>query len=925
MGFIIANPIVRGKEVQHLPEDEPEGLDWDKGGKEAFTEGMVRQSWMLGTSPSMTSPILFKDDPEYDFAEDPANEGYDPHIISKARSANEATYIRGKIDKELATLDKVQSSGWGTVGEVTGAIVSPEMLIPGVTGPRALTKTAALFGGIEAGREAVLHQQQVTRTIEESAMNTAMVAGGTLLLGKAAQVLSRSEVDKGLRTDPPKVEPMDEKAITYEAGTVGARKVQPTAETEAMTGGWFARIFSIGPMARILNSSSGVAKETAQIIADNPFITKIMEHGETSGVSIEALSNTAQGRIANTIRNVQQQYAKQSGLSKIDFEEAVADALSAGGRHTNKFVQDAAQEYKKVLDGLHKEMVDLGMLKAPKEGQKLLGAEGYFPRMYNRAAIQRHWGALQGKLINMVLSESKAMGKTVNDAQAQQVANDIMDNMMGGLPLGKSRPKSGLSALQERVVNLSDTTLSPYLERNASAVILRHVQAVAPYIEMQKAFGGTDLIDIGKNIRADYQRLMNEAKTPQQRNKLRREENRVLEDIERIKDRVLHNMHKSSLSTATQSALRGVQAFNAAVQMGGVVLSSIPDIARPLGQYGLVSYVRGIGRVLKDAMTGANKLNREQANRMGIAIERQLNQKSMEIMDDTMGAPNKFADWLGKLWPTLSGFRHYTDFMEGITAQVANDWVLTQASKLAKGQKISKTNTQQLARMGLDSSDLKKAWKEAQRVGGTDSTLKFSNTLEWKDAELAMRYEAAIGSDVRRVIIRPGAGDKPLSMDEPVMRLLFQYMGFLTAATNRMLVSGVQQGDLAMASSLLLGVSMGAMVAGLKEIARGGDPSDWDAAKLFREGWDRAGYSGIYNPGLNLAMQPFNEETSKYSQQTAKTMLGGPTISQMGNAMNLYKGVVEGDPEKAGRSALKMTPLINSLHARDILLRLGEN
>lgn len=933
MGFYIANRIPRGEETVRIPEPEPEpeGLAWGEGGKEAFTEGLIRQSWMLGISPTMTSPIMFKDDPEYDFTEDPANEGYDPHIISKARSATEATYIRGQIDREMNSLEKIQSSSWGTVGEVTGAIVSPEMLVPGATGPRALTKTAALFGGIEAGREVALHQQQVTRTVGESAMNTAMVAGGVLVLGKAAQMLSRGDVEKAV-TDvtPPKTpEPMDEralKAVDYETGTAGAMQVKADPEAHRMTGGWLSEALSIGPLARVLNSSSGVAKETAQILVDSPFITKGMQQGETMGASIEALSNTAQGRVATVIDNVQKQYKKQSGLSDEAFEKAVADALSYGGRHTNRFVQDAAQEYKKVLDGLHKEMVDLGMLKVPKDGiKKVVGADGYFPRMYNRDAILKGWAGLQRTLMHMARVQANTAKKSISEAQAQQIANDIMDNMMGGLPLGNQRAARGLGALQERVVDVSDTLLAPYLERNASAVMLRHVQSVTPYIEMKRAFEGTDILEVGKRIREDYQSLINKAPNERARAKLRKEETSVLADIERMKDRVLHNMHRSSLSTRTQSALRGVQAFNAAVQMGGVVLSSIPDLARPLAQYGLVSYMRGFGRYIKGIMTGAGKLNKQQANRMGIALERQLNQKSMEIMDDTMGAPNKFADLLGKLWPSISGFRMYTDVMEGITAQIANDWVLTQAGKLAKGQKLTKTQTEQLARMGLDKPDLIKAWKEAERVGGTESALKFSNTMEWKDSEFAMRYEAAVGSDVRRVIIRPGAGDKPLSMDEPIMRLLFQYMGFLTAATNRMLVAGIQQRDIALAGSVLMGISMGALVASLKEIARGGDPSDWDTARLFREGWDRAGFSGIYNPGLNLAMQPFNEETSKYSQQTAKSMLGGPTLSQMGNAMNLYKAGVEGDTEKAGRTALKMTPLLNSMHFRDIMLRMGEN
>jgi len=135
-----------------------------------------------------------------------------------------------------------------------------------------------------------------------------------------------------------------------------------------------------------------------------------------------------------------------------------------------------------------------------------------------------------------------------------------------------------------------------------------------------------------------------------------------------------------------------------------------------------------------------------------------------------------------------------------------------------------------------------------------------------------------------------------------------------------MVVAGMQQRDMKMVLGVLSGVSLGAMVAMTKEHIKGRDTSDWSAGKLFREGWDRSGYSGVYGVGLNLLLQPFNEDTAKFSQNTAKNLFGGPTTTLMGTAMDVYKGGTELDAETTLKSAVKMTPLLNSMHFRDVFI-----
>ena len=992
MGFYIANPLVGGitkklPEEAYTPAPEDTSGDWDEKGQEAFAAGMARQSWMLGMSPSMTSPIMFQDDDDYFALDDTANDGYPAGIISKAGSSQEASAMRVQIDRENADLEKINSSSWGLVGEITGAVLTPENIIPGATGPRALSKTAALFGGIEVARETALHQQQLTRTLKESAVNTALVTGATALLGKAALMYeSRAGVKgtAGIKSDVADVaapDTVNAPRALDETGTAGAMQVRLDNDDMSMAGGKLAEWLSIGPDARVLTSSSVKAKQIVSLMSDSSFMTKGGFKGITSGVTVESLSHSASGRIANSIEKVNV-LSKKSGMKNVEFDMAVSDAMEAGGKHSNEFVVKAAKEYEATTSKIYDELVEYEMLPGSYEdllrmskmgadefeqevfkavqpkgrtdvplakraaaqmrnkhklgkaeislddfrglprSTKPKGADGYLPHVYKKDLILKNHAKIQSELEAMILKETK---RELNPQELRQIADDIIDNMMGGLPLGVQRATTGIGALSPRVLSLTAEQLAPYMERSASKLMANYVETVTPYLEMKKTFGEYDLLKQAKEVKEEYQQMLTNAKNTKERKAIAAERETVLEDIERIKDRILHNAHKSSLGSTTAKVVRGIQATNAAAMMGNIVIASIPDMARPLAMYGMRSYANGLGRALSSLFSKeGRKALRAQSNRSGVAVERTLNQRAAAIIDDTLETPNAFADSMGKLWPKLSGFQVYTDISESITTQIAMDWVARQGRIVSAGKPISKTKLAQLARMGLDEADLKKI--NSQIADGDHGGLLKFDTLLWKDTEFAQSVESAIGSDVRRAIIRPGTADRPLWMDDALGKLLSQFMGFLVAATNKMLVGGVLQSKASMDAwlGLTAGVFLGGVVAGTREYMRGGDPEKWDNNKWLQEGVDRMGVMGIYNIGLNTALKMGNKETSRYTQQSFGKILGGPTISQMENIGGTVQGLYEGDTDKAVTKGSKLLPFVGVLNFRELMLQAGE-
>jgi len=281
----------------------------------------------------------------------------------------------------------------------------------------------------------------------------------------------------------------------------------------------------------------------------------------------------------------------------------------------------------------------------------------------------------------------------------------------------------------------------------------------------------------------------------------------------------------------------------------------------------------------------------------------------------------------GRLFGKYTGFNVWIDAMETVAAHSAMDWTLKQAGKLKAGKRLTRSEMGRLGRQGLSHDELIKVYDEAVTTGGAkDPILQFADTLLWKDAALGRKFEGAIGGDVRRTILRVTMGDKPLALDSPFTALMFQYTGFAIAATNKILISGMQQADRDVATGLLAMLGLGAMSGALKETLRGGDPSEWSFEKLVYEGIDRSGLVGVYRPMLSAVMMARGEMPSRYLTRSTESTFGGPTAGSAANIVRLGAALSEGDMAKAGKHAMKATPFVNNgLHIRQILTRMAED
>ncbi len=555
-------------------------------------------------------------------------------------------------------------------------------------------------------------------------------------------------------------------------------------------------------------------------------------------------------------------------------------------------------------------------------------AESYFPRVYNRNKIYENWALLQSKLEDHFKADD-GIAARMGPGEITELAIDTIQNMIGGRSQ-RTTSKGTPTAFRPRVLSMMDDQLEPFLEKGASNVMIQHAQSTQPYIMMREAFESRTMDEMYELVKDDYRLLI--AKNPGKEKELINAQKNDLQRLQVIHDRLMHQVQRAvKPRSAMERVVQASKLWNLTTMLGGIVVSSLPDLARPISHYGLRSFGKGLAKTVGQFMVGKGGLASIQIKRTGAALQRTLNDRAMQLTDSLEGE-SKWMQTGQKAWSRWSGFDVYTDIMESIASHSAMDYVIRQASKVASEQPLSKSAKKQLSRMGLTEEDLLGLYGETMNtMGAQDTILKYMNTMEWKDVGLAQRVEAAIGSDVRRTIIRIGAAEKPAFMDETSYSWLFQFQSFALSSQNKIMVAGFQNMNLNTAQGLVAMMALGSGVGAVKGTLRGQDVSQWSAEQWVFEGIDRSGMIGALREPFNAlryvgAMTGITDGVpSRYAGQGWERAITAPAASIAGRLGRGAYAAINGDVETAADNVMKATPFLNNTwHIREVLQKMGE-
>ncbi|MDM3766064.1 hypothetical protein O9456_19190, partial [Proteus mirabilis] len=527
------------------------------------------------------------------------------------------------------------------------------------------------------------------------------------------------------------------------------------------------------------------------------------------------------------------------------------------------------------------------------------------------------------------------------DAAADDIINKIIGAPSGIVP--SELIPDGLvkraGFTKNRTLNIPDERIKDYLESDVNYVMENYIRQVAPEIELTAKFGRVDMEDQIKAITEEYNQLIADATTPKERSRLEARREADLRDIRAMRDRVLgtYGAPKDPSSFFVRAG-RVARHVNFLRLLGGMTISSLPDMARPIMQHGLRSALKPLGKMLTDI--GAMRIAKSDLREMGIGLEYALSSRSKVIADlsdpySRRSYLERGLQWSSQKFGNFTLMNQYTDFMKMWSGVVTQSKVLRAANTLDAGGSLSKREIKKLAHIGIDESMLKRIADQFKRHGEDLDGMLTGHSHLWDDRVVRETFQAAVLKDVRTTVITPGIGDTPLMMSSELGKIVMQFKTFFFATHNRALVSGIQSGDASFYYGALLQVALGSLVYVLKAKMAGRDINT-EPANLVKEGLDWSGMMGWLGEPNNvlenlsggtygMSAMFGGPPASRYQSRNGIGALLGPTFDLGGDIKNITSGVLNGEfDDREVRSVRKLLPFQNLFYLSPLLNQVEE-
>lgn len=703
-----------------------------------------------------------------------------------------------------------------------------------------------------------------------------------------------------------------------------------------------------------------------KILSDRSEFKKVIADwlGETNQIAV----NKAQGSLDKAVAGIERAENARPAADKLGAE--IREAESWSGKKTQLLSEvdknvrligekQAVTDELSALRGLEKQTKKQAKRQAQLERKlsAIDSAEQTLPKLQRHleildkprqfrnehARLSRHANSLTrfDRRRQAVMRRMEPMAREELEAAADDIINKIIGAPAGIVP-GELIP-DGLTKhagfTKARTLNIPDERIKDFLESDVNYVMENYIRQVAPEIELTKRFGRVDMDGQIKAITEDYNRLISEAATPKERAKLEKRRDADLRDIRAMRDRLLgtYGAPKDPSSFFVRAG-RVARHVNFLRLLGGMTISSLPDMARPIMQHGLRSALKPLGKMMTDI--SKMRIAKADLREMGIGLEYALSSRSKVIADlndpySRRSFLERGLEWSSQKFGNFTLMNQYTDTMKMWSGLITQSKVLNAANAVAGGKKLSKKEITKLAHIGIDESMLHRIADQYSRHGEDLDGLLTGHSHLWDDRVVREVFQSAILKDVRTTVITPGIGDTPLMMSSELGKIVMQFKTFFFATHNRALVSGIQSGDASFYYGALLQVGLGSLVYVLKSMMAGREINT-DPANLVKEGLDWSGMMGWLGEPNNvlenlsggtygMSAMFGGPPASRYQSRNGIGALLGPTFDLGGDIKNITAGVLNGEfDDREVRSVRKLLPFQNLFYLAPLLNQVEE-
>lgn len=561
------------------------------------------------------------------------------------------------------------------------------------------------------------------------------------------------------------------------------------------------------------------------------------------------------------------------------------------------------------------------------------------------------------------LDGGKAVFKNYAQAQARATKDRIMGTFVR-LPSVTKLPGERGSEIA-RVLDIPSNDIAKFLNNDIESLMRQTLRTLGPDTEIAKRFGDVNATEIlgdpsagqgGKLVEEMNDRLAavkawgdeqkakgkDAAKIDEQVAKRSEEINQTYakyrRNIEAMLGRLRHTWGLPTDPEAIGYRMGKVLLnLNTVRLMGGVAISSIPDIARPIFRYGLTRTMRDGFIPLITSFKDMNLTMREVRWLAG-GLDATMQSRASALFDllDDVGRGSKFEQGLegaSRKIGMVGLFDEWTAKMKQFSGAVAHAKFMDSIDTVINGGKNIdvKEATRYLAENGIDEAGAAKIWQQMTKVGGADKVdgRWWPNTAEW-DPSVRQLYSQAITREVNNSIITPGI-DKPLWMDQSIMgRILGQFRSFSLASTSRTMISGMQQRDAAVINGVLASLAFGALGYYVYGMAAGGETREKmlkaSPAQWADEAIQRSGLLGVFGEVQRIAenipaTQPYatfsGVRSTRRGGDNLVEAIAGPSLGAVSTAADVVNSIH--DPtEHTVHQARTLVPFQNVFWLRQL-------
>ena len=804
----------------------------------------------------------------------------------------------------------------------------------------AAVTTGSVATASTAVTEAALHQSQLTRTYGESAINlgAAALLGGVLGAGGKALansldasaingIVDSMDVEPKVKTGDDSVLSPEYRA-TQEQRSVGASQRVADVEVSGKAAKSLVKALGFDPLSRTITSDNPFTRIVANRLAENP----VKMDGDIV-TAVESRAKIHDGKYATALQShldIYRQYRKNGGrLRKRQFNEEVARAMRNDESAIPEAMQSANNWRTELYNPIKDDLVELGLLP---DDVSVGTAVGYLNRRWDKGRVTSNlpkfidttakWlrdedvrlrdeaakaevniaeatGAERTRLQQIIDRAERKEAKDLADEDyeriAEQIAQRITGTPDGRLPydwkIGEGSANNNLNGtvglrgpLKSRTFQIPDNMVEEFLDNDIEDLGRFYLRNTATDMELVREFGDLDLTIQKKEILDWYTEKQRTAKTDKERIKLKKQADADIRDIVAMRDRMRGVYAQPDPDNVWVRAGRVSRNLNYMRFMGGVVASSVPDVAR-------IFMAEGIGKTFSKGLLplarniNSFKVSSAEAKQYGVGVDALMGGRSQIIADVTDYTQPNTAFERGIQYATDNFGR--VNLMDYWTTGVKQLHAVTMQNSVIDGLLKGKVD-KRLARLGIDDGNAQAMAAELKKYATKVDGVYLSNARNWDSPELERLWGAAIRKESDRVIVVPGQ-EKPLFMSTELGKTIFQFRSFMFASTQRMTIAALQSQDHNALAGVLMLTSLGMMSYSFKQWDAKREIAE-DPVELVIEGIDRSGALGgimeINNTleklsSNNFGMRPLlgvDIPAARFASRSMSENLLGPTF-----------------------------------------------